>query len=378
MIKLLGAASALPIPGICPSGYPDSLKGCMLLRQLHEAYNDRDDIPVALELHEIFAPPIPSDSPLSSVLTNILDCQSPMPSILSLLDSDDDTSPTITPKDLALLMKGVILALRHSFRTLCRRTNAMNGRLDLLPWVRAVTFIRTAPLLHDRLGSGWDGPLFNDVAEQGHRLSEVTATFTFMRWVAEHVRPIAQFRIGEYTDSLDIGDGKVVPDPRPMIWTEIFERVSYGVVLSMACALEARRMDVSVIAPLPDCANPPWLPQMWNPTEIESDPLLEKELGAPFCTIWEDAAWWQVTNQPLVRTIEWKTRNNVWDYGFLEFIESITEERWARLNCHGRAYVFIAVLVAAVQFCRDMKDDPKYWPTVVDSFKRFGDRVLGQ
>lgn len=117
---------------------------------------------------------------------------------------------------------------------------------------------------------------------------------------------------------------------------------------------------------------------MWSETEVEDDVIMKGPVGAPVRSIWEDPGWWHPTNLPQVRSIEWKTRIDVWDHGFVNFLESVTKERWATLNCHGRAYVFIAVLVAAVQFSEDLKDDPKYWPTIVDVFARFGERVWGE
>lgn len=245
MIKMIGAGQPLRNPVARPAHYPDSPKGSMLLRQLDAAYSDGEGPAVPLELLEIFSPPIPLDCPLTSILTNILDCDTPMPSVLSLLDEDDDTTPTVTLNDLALLMNGILLALQNSYKKLGSRAVSLRRSSEHGSLGSGGDLHSTSPALCKRYDEKWEGPYYTDVIEQAERLAEVIATFVFMRWVVQSVRPIVEARATLFEGNIDLGNGTVVSGPRAAIWKVIFERVSHGVIVSLANALLTRRSDVS-------------------------------------------------------------------------------------------------------------------------------------
>lgn len=236
MIENIGANARLPIPGNRPQHFPDVLKSAMLLRQFTESFdNGLKEMPT-VEFFKALRQGVPEDSPAGSVLAAIVDPESKIPSIHQLLEHR-----RLSMTELAALLNKLSQAIDKSYQHFNRGETILEQRINVIPWVKALSVLHISPRLAEN-ESNWDGPPLQDIRLHTTRLSDIGAAMAFIRWVQHVAIPQIRFRCNLAPKTRDVGGG-IVRDPRPAIWKVIedgISRAALGLFATAVCSMGGR------------------------------------------------------------------------------------------------------------------------------------------
>lgn len=146
----------------------------------------------------------------------------------------------IEQADLAEVVRGIHWSLDHWLHSCTTIDGAKDGRLDFVPAVRALYFLRGSAAL-EKVAGGWMGPSLQAVNALSDRFVDVGAALSFLQYMPWVVGPSAGARSELYDRNLEDGN----PDPRGMVWELIHTRWAPVVMHSLCQALEHGRTDVS-------------------------------------------------------------------------------------------------------------------------------------